>query len=69
VQIHWINSPHWVEIHTRTNLGNNIMTTLNPSTLTARLKKPSPRLLAYGFYIAGVVAAVMAAAVLISAQA
>jgi hypothetical protein len=45
------------------------MTTLNTSTLTARLKKPSPRLLAYGFYIAGVVTAVMAAAVLISAQA
>jgi len=33
-----------------------------------RFKKPSSRLLAYGFYIAGVLAAVMAAVVQVSAQ-
>jgi hypothetical protein len=69
VQIHWKYFPHWVEIQIRSNQGNNIMTTLYPGSLAARFKKPSPRLLAYGFYIVGVVTAVISAAVLISAQA
>jgi hypothetical protein len=45
------------------------MTALNVDTLSTPLKKPSPRLLAYVFYITGVVVAVLAAAVLVSAQA
>lgn len=45
------------------------MTLLDHSNATPRYKKPSPRLLAYFFYIAGVLAAILAAAVLVTAQA
>lgn len=45
------------------------MTTLHHNTLSRRSKKPSPRLLAYGFYIVGFLAEVSAAVVKVSAQA
>jgi hypothetical protein len=70
VQGNWLNLPHCVEMQNHQNLGNNTMTTmttLNPSTLTEPLKKTIARQLAYVFYIAGVVTAVMGAAILISA--
>jgi hypothetical protein len=41
VQGNWLNLPHCVEMQNHQNLGNNTMTTLNPSTLTEPLKKPS----------------------------
>ena len=44
------------------------MTLPNPNTLREHLKKPSLRLLPYGFYVFGVFMALSAAAVLVSAQ-
>lgn len=44
------------------------MTALNPNSLRTRFKKTSPRLLAYSFYISGVIVALIAAAIVISEQ-
>ena len=44
------------------------MATFISGRLNARFKKPSPRLLAYGFYIAVVILATMAALTLISVE-
>jgi len=61
--------PHWIETQTGITSGKNSMTALHHNTLSRRSKKPSPRLLAYGFYIVGVLAALIAAVVQVSAQA
>ena len=45
------------------------MTTLDHSNISTHFKRPSSRLLAYSFYMAGVLAAMLAAAVLVTAQA
>jgi hypothetical protein len=44
------------------------MTAFDPGASNTRFKRSSPRLLAYSFYIAGVIAALIAAAILVSAQ-
>ena len=44
------------------------MASLISGRFNARFKKPSPRLLAYGFYIGGVILALMAALILVSVQ-
>ena len=45
------------------------MTTLDPCNASTRFKKPSQHLLAYYFYIVGVLVAMLAAAVLVTAEA